>query len=243
LTASPPAKSAIEARGITKSFHTQPVLRGLDLTLAWGECLALFGPNGSGKTTLVRVLSTIARQDGGSLRVAGYDSSREALAVRQGIGVLMHQTFLYDHLTGLENLRFYARMYGVPDSEARIRQVTAQMHAEPFLHRRVLTLSHGMQKRIALARALLHAPRVLLLDEPESGLDQEALGLMADALRRHCGAGGAVLMTTHNVEAGLGMANRVGVLAGGRLAYETATVGVSPAAFREAYARAAGSGA
>lgn len=231
---------AIEVRHLFKSFHTLPVLRNLDLSLGWGECLALFGPNGSGKTTLVRVLATLAGYDQGSVRIASYDPLSQAASVRQSIGVLTHQTFLYDHLTGLENLRFYGRMFQVPDLAARIETVASHLRIEPVLGRRTHTLSHGMQKRVSLARALLHRPRVLLLDEPGAGLDPEALSLVERLLQEHRERGGAVLMTTHDVEEGLALADRVAVLSGGRLAFQAARGEVTTQEFRKLYHQLAG---
>ncbi len=222
-----------------KSYHTQPVLRGVDFHLAWGACLALFGPNGSGKTTLVRTIATLAHHDDGLLRIASHDPAKEASAVRRAIGVLAHQTFLYDYLTGLENLRFYGRMYGVMQLDARIQELAHDLAFEPYLHRRVQTLSHGTQKRLALARALLHKPRVLLLDEPETGLDPEALILLERLLKRHCESGGAVLLTTHNVEEGLALSDEVAILSGGRIAYHEPKGKTSASEFRSLYARVA----
>ncbi|MSP78498.1 MAG: heme ABC exporter ATP-binding protein CcmA [Dehalococcoidia bacterium] len=232
--------AAIEARGLTKAFHTQSVLRGLDFTLPWGACLSLFGANGSGKTTLVRTLATLTRHDSGTLRIASLDPARQATEVRQTIGVLTHQTFLYDHLTGLENLHFYGRMYGVPAMDTRIVELARALDFERYMSRRVHTLSHGMQKRIGLARALLHRPRLLLLDEPETGLDQHAIGILERLLKDHCAQGGSVFLTTHNVEKGLTMADHVAILVDGRIAYYQPRALVTPADFRSLYIRVAG---
>ena len=234
------APVAIDASALAKAFHPRPVLRGMDLRLAWGECLALFGPNGAGKSTLIRVLATLARQDAGRVLVAGKDTLRSPAEARRALGVLTHQTMLYDHLTSAENLRFYGRMFSLPHVDERIRHVAGQLGIEPHLERRVHTLSHGIQKRVSLARALLHRPRVLLLDEPETGLDPDALDILARVLERHRGDGGAVLLTTHNVEEGLALATRVGILADGRLAYEAPRQHVTAQTFLARYAQAAG---
>ncbi|MBM3947259.1 MAG: ABC transporter ATP-binding protein, partial [SAR202 cluster bacterium] len=198
---------------------------------------------GAGKTTLVHIMATLARQDEGVVRVAGHDTMRSASQVRLSTGVLTHQTMLYDHLTVAENLRFYGRMFAVRGLAARISELTAGLDMDAFLHRRVVTLSHGMQKRASLARALLHRPRVLLLDEPESGLDPATLGLLAQALSRHRADGGAVLMTTHRVEEGLALGSRVAILAEGRIAFESACEGLTAEALRERYAQVTGASA
>lgn len=205
--------------GLTKSFGYQPVLKGVELKIRWGDFITIFGPNGAGKTTLLQVLATLLRPSSGRAKVAGLDLARQAREIRRRIGVVSHDTFLYDDLTAYENLRFYGRMYEVPHLEERIAQVISQVGLEAQLHHRVRTLSHGMQKRLAIARAIIHSPSVLFLDEPESGLDQEALGRLM-AVPDSLGEGRTIIMTTHNIERGLLMGNRVAILAKGRIAYE-----------------------
>lgn len=233
-------RKAIEARQVRKAFGTAAVLRGLDLEVAWGDSLSLFGPNGSGKTTLVRVLATLARQDEGVVRIAGHDSARSATQVRRFVGVLTHQTMLYDHLSVAENLRFYGRMFGVRDLSQRIEELASVLEFGAFVNRRVATLSHGMQKRASLARGLIHRPRVLLLDEPESGLDPAAMRLLASVLRQHRAEGGAVLLTTHSLQQGLALGSRVGILSGGQVAFEAPSEGLTTEALRAQYVQVTG---
>ena len=213
------------------------MLRDLDLEVGWGERFVLFGGNGSGKTTLVKTLATLARPDGGLIRVAGWDGRRQGAMMRRFIGVVTHQSLLYDELTGYENLRFYGRMYRVPDLDQRIRVVADLVGATQRLSARVRTLSHGMQKRFSLARALLHDPPVLLLDEPETGLDQEALELLDAILTPSGDNPRTVLMTTHSLERGLALSDTVAILAGGRIAYQESRSTLDVAGFRGTFLR------
>jgi heme ABC exporter ATP-binding subunit CcmA len=231
---------AIEAQGLTKLYGNRPVLRGLDQTVPWGETLALFGPNGSGKSTFIKLLASLALPNSGRIRIGGLDVRKDGPGVRRLIGVVSHQTFLYDELTPMENLRFYARMFGIRDADARASSVAARLGIEPFLHTRVRTLSHGMQKRVALARALLHEPRLLLLDEPETGLDQAALTLLEGVLAEHRAAGGSAVVTTHNVERGLAVSDTVAILAHGRIAYCERRGTVEVAGFQRIFQRYTG---
>ena len=222
----------IQVNGLNKSFGGPPVLRELHLDVEWGERLVLFGGNGSGKTTLVKTLATLMRPDAGTVRVAGWDARDQGPMLRRSIGVVTHQPLLYDELTGYENLRFYGRMYRVVGLEARIRSVAATMGMVHHLNTRVRTLSHGMQKRLSLARALLHDPPILLLDEPETGLDPEALELLDVFLTTACETPRTVLMTTHNLERGLAIGNSVAILAQGRIVYHESRHALAVAEFR-----------
>lgn len=227
--------SAIHTHGLTKHYGNRPVLRDIDLELPWGEVLSLFGPNGAGKTTLVRLLAGLTRPTGGSIRIAGLDPERRGIEVRRLLGVVTHQTFLYDELTARENLRFYARMYGLGNADDRIEEVSATLGSSSYLDARVRTLSNGMQKRVSLARAVLHRPRLLIFDEPEAGLDQEALDLVEALLKAHRAEGGSAVVTTHNVERGLSIADRVIILANGRISYDEPSGMLEPVSFRDTY--------
>jgi heme ABC exporter ATP-binding subunit CcmA len=227
--------SAIHVHGLLKHYGNRPVLRGIDLELPWGEVLSLFGPNGAGKTTLVRLLAGLTRSTSGSIRIGGLDPERKGLEVRRLLGVVTHQTFLYDELTAQENLRFYARMYGLGNADDRIEEVATTLGITSYLNARVRTLSNGMQKRVSLARAVLHRPRLLIFDEPEAGLDQEALGLVETLLDAHRLEGGSAVVTTHNVERGLSIADRVIILSNGRISYDEGARDIEAISFRETY--------
>ena len=217
--ATAPEGAAIEIRGLSKSFGRTPVLRKLDLEVPWGEVLTVLGPNGSGKTTLVKVLATLTRPDEGTVSVAGHDLARSGQGIRRIAGVVTHDPLMYDELTGYENLRFVCRMFGLDGADDRISSVAEQLGVTARLHQRTGTLSHGMRKRLSIARALLHDPLVLLMDEADSGLDQEALAMLDGILSDPTRPLRTVLMTTHNLERGLALGRGLAILANGGIAY------------------------
>jgi len=230
----------IEIRGLVKSFGHNVVLRGVDLEVASGQFLTLVGPNGAGKTTLIRILATLSKATSGTVLVDGFDLANEIIDIRKHVGFVSHQTLLYGDLTPDENLRFYGRMYDVPDLEDRIEVVLQQVGLEGRRHEPVRTFSRGMQQRLAIARAILHRPSVLLLDEPDTGLDQHATEMLHQLLATVGTEGRTVLMTTHNLERGLAMGDRVAILARGRIAYETDKNALDLEGFREVYYRFVG---
>ncbi|MEE8345850.1 MAG: ABC transporter ATP-binding protein, partial [Dehalococcoidia bacterium] len=160
----------IEALGLWKTFGSLEALRGVNLKVSPGERLAIVGPNGSGKSTLLKVLATLLRPSAGTARLAGLDVQKQALEVRRLVGVICHQTFLYGELTALENLEFYGRLYGLPHPSDQARQQLRLVGLEEQADVLSRVLSRGMLQRLALARALLHDPPILLLDEPDTGL-------------------------------------------------------------------------
>ena len=213
---------AIDVRGLSKSYGRTQVLRDLDLQIPWGQTLTVLGPNGSGKTTLIKTLATLSKPDAGEIRIADISSRRSGVRVRRVIGVVTHEPLLYDGLTGEENLRFFARMFALDHIEDRVQTVAGQMGVSDRLDVRVGTLSHGMRRRFSIARALLHSPRVLIMDEPESGLDQEALSLLESLIADRTNPNRAILMTTHNFERGIALADHVAILSRGHIAYDGA---------------------
>ena len=211
---------AIEVKRLSKSYGEHHALRGIDLKVRWGDILAIFGPNGAGKTTLVKVLATLVKPSSGDVSVAGFDLKQDALMIRRRIGVVTHQTLLYDDLSAYENLRFYGKMYDVSNLRDRINQLLAQAGLESRIHDPVRTLSRGMQQRLAIARALIHDPPVLLLDEPGTGLDQHASALFANILNSKANKQRAILITSHSLEQGAALSNRIAIMADGKIAYE-----------------------
>lgn len=210
---------AILAEGLEKSYREWPVLWGLDMSLPWGESLSLFGANGSGKTTLLRILATSARPDAGTIRIAGHDLRRHTAEVRRRVGVVGHRSYLYDDLTPRENLNYYARLYGIRDRDARISDALERVGLSARANHRVRTLSNGMERRAAIARAILHQPDVLLLDEPETGLDQDSRQMLGDLLGQWTSEGRSVVLTTHDIDLGIEWGHRSAVLSGGRLSF------------------------
>lgn len=231
---------AIEVQGLTKSFGNHLALKGVELRVREGEFLTIFGPNGSGKTTLIKVLATTMKPSSGSVRVAGFDLQDSPIPIRRKIGVVSHQTFLYDDLTAFENLKFYGRMYDVPNLEARIHEVITKVGLASRLHHQVRTLSRGMQQRLSIARAVLHRPSIMLLDEPETGLDQYATAMLREVLDALSAENGTVIMTTHRLEYGLEMGDQVAILAGGRIAYQESKQSLDVDSLRQTYYRLTG---
>jgi heme exporter protein A len=207
----------IHVRGLVKSFGDHVVLRGIDLDVERGECLALVGPNGAGKTTLLRILATLSRPSGGKVYVAETDLEDGAIPVRRQIGFLSHEPLLYGDLSAEENLRFYGRMYDVASLSERIPFMLRQVGLERSRYDLVRTFSRGMKQRLAIARALLHDPPVLLLDEPYTGLDRQAAQMLDTVLEDAGLSSRTVMLTTHNLERGLGMCGRVALLIDGQI--------------------------
>ena len=230
----------VDVRGLWKSFDSVPVLRGLNLRVAAGQRAVIVGPNGSGKTTLFKVLATLLRPSAGAAWVAGFDIRSQTGEVRRNVGVLCHQTYLYGELTCQENLLFYARMYGVADPPQRSRQMLRLVGLERQADTLVRSLSRGMQQRLALARAIIHEPLVLLLDEPDTGLDQRWTGVLRDLVAERAAQGGTTLLTTHNLERSLDLADRVAVLNGGRIVFSARRDDLDVGSFKEAYSRHTG---
>jgi heme exporter protein A len=212
-------RPVVEVDAVGKAFGRAVILRDVTLAVAPGEAIALFGPNGAGKSTLLRVLATLMRPTSGTLRLFGEVPA--AAALRRRIGVVAHQSFLYPDLTARENLRFYARMYGLDVTDERADAWLARVSLTDAADRTVRLFSRGMEQRLALARGLMHDPELVLLDEPWSGLDAAAGDWLAGLLRELRAAGRTVIVATHDFQRGLGVATRAIVLHRGRLAWET----------------------
>ncbi len=210
-------QKAVIVNDLCKTYANAPVLSRVNVEIDWGELVVLFGSNGAGKTTFLRVLSTRVRPDNGTITVAGYDSRTKPNELRRSIGVVGHQGLLYDDLTASENLKFYARMYGLKDVQTCVSRCLELVGLESKSGSKVRTLSHGMQKRLGIARALLHDPMVLLLDEPESGLDVYSRDNLKEILFKWIERGRTVVMTTHSVDIGSGWATRTLMLSGGQI--------------------------
>ena len=173
----------ISVKKLVKRFGTKTVLRGLDFQACQGEFVAILGPNGAGKTTFLRILASLSRPTMGELSVAGYRLPAQAAAVRSRLGVVTHLPLLYGDLTADENLRFYGRMYALSDLRIRIDEVLEMVGLILRRHDLVRTFSRGMQQRLAIGRAILHNPEVMLFDEPHTGLDQDACDMLDELLR------------------------------------------------------------
>ncbi len=205
----------IEVRKLVKRFGMKTILRGLDFEVQPSEFVALLGPNGAGKTTFLRILASLSRPSLGEVSVAGYRLPDQAAAVRARLGVVSHLPLLYGDLTAEENLRFFGRMYGVSNIEARITEVLEMVGLASRRRDLVRTFSRGMQQRLAIGRAVFHDPDVMLFDEPYTGLDQDASAMLDDVLRSVAAKGRTVVMTSHDLIHSGDLATRFDVLSRG----------------------------
>jgi len=205
----------IKVRKLVKRFGLKTVLRGLDFEVEQGEFVALLGPNGAGKTTFLRILASLSRPSMGGVNIAGYRLPDQAAAVRRRLGVVSHQPLLYGDLTAEENLRFYGRMYGVSNLQERVMEVLELVGLTTRRRDLVRTFSRGMQQRLAIGRAVLHDPDVVLFDEPHTGLDQDASAMLDTVLQEVAARGRTVVMTSHDLARTADLASRFDVISRG----------------------------
>ena len=208
----------IEVKKLVKRFGLKTILRGLDFSVQPGEFVALLGPNGAGKTTFLRILATLSRPSLGQVQVAGYNIPNQAAEVRAKLGVVSHLPLLYPDLTAEENIRFYGRMYGIADMETRVTEVLQMVGLDNRRKDLVRTFSRGMQQRLAIGRAVVHDPEVMLFDEPYTGLDQYASEMLDDVLRSVAAKGRTVVMTSHDLARAEDLATRFDILSRGVIA-------------------------
>ncbi|MEW6172468.1 MAG: ABC transporter ATP-binding protein [Bacillota bacterium] len=224
----------IEVKNLSKFFGKRKVLDKVSFSLEKGGFISLFGPNGAGKTTLIKIISTLMAPSEGEVRLAGVDPRKDSAAVRARIGLISHNPLLYMDLSAEENLRFYGAMYGVEKLAPRVNDLLDRVE---LTHRRydlVRTFSKGMIQRLAIARALLHAPSVLFLDEPHNGLDPHAVEIfenLLDGIRKDH----TFIMITHNIERGLELCSKAMILYNGRVVFHHDREGIDIDTFREIY--------
>ena len=218
---SPPAPFALEVCALVKRFD-RPAVNGLDLTVRAGEFYALLGPNGAGKTTTLRMIAGLLRPDAGTIRVTGIDALAEPEAAKNVMAWISDEPMIYDKLTPLEYLEFVAGLWDIaPElAEPRARELLHWLDLLPHAHERCEGFSKGMRQKVALAGALIHEPRLIILDEPLTGLDAGSARQVKSVLRERVRAGGTIIMTTHILEVAERMADRIGVIAHGRLIAE-----------------------
>lgn len=207
-------------RQVTKSFGQHRVLDALDLEVQPGELLCLLGRNGAGKTTLLKILAGLLKPESGSIWLDDRQVNYAESNARHNIGLVMHQPFLYEHLSGLENLRFYARLYQVPDDDGALETALSQVGMQRFGNKPVRAYSRGMKQRLTIARALLHHPQILLLDEPYTGLDLQGSLVFNQLMLEQKQQGHIVIMTTHDISHALPISSHFAFLARGRVAEE-----------------------
>jgi heme exporter protein A len=223
----------VVATGLRRTFAGVTVLAGVDLVVEGGECVALLGANGAGKTTLLRVLATLLRPSGGRLELFGEDAALRPTAALRKLGYVGHESSCYGDLTATENLAFYAELYGVADAARRIAELIDWTGLGIAARRPARTFSRGMTQRLALARAILHRPELLLLDEPFNGLDPQATAMLETLLVDLRASGHAIVLSTHDVPRATALATRVVMLHRGRIDWDGSageTAGVAIAA-------------
>jgi heme exporter protein A len=225
--------NALEAEDIRKTFGHFTALAGITLAVERGEFLALFGRNGAGKTTFLKVAATLVRHTHGKLRVEGVDIGEQPEQARRHIGFLSHNTYLYRDLNPVENLRFFARLYGLENPDPRIDMLLDRVGLSRRRSDAVRSFSRGLHQRLGIARVMLHDPSLILLDEPYTGLDANAVGTLNNMLDEASAAGKTIVLTTHDLEQGLRSATRAAIIDRGKVVF---TGAARDQAIREAYA-------
>lgn len=209
--------SIISVNKLFKRFGLKTVINGLSFEAQEGEFVAILGPNGAGKTTFLRILSSLSKPTLGDVRIAGFRLPTESAHVRRSLGIVSHLPLLYGDLTGEENLRFYGKMYGVLELNERLNYVLDLVGLYNRKRDLVRTYSRGMQQRLAIGRAILHDPVVMLFDEPHTGLDQDACNMLDSVLLQVAAQGRTVVMTSHDLSRAADLASRFDVLSRGKI--------------------------
>ena len=225
---------ALESEDIHKTFGHFTALAGVNLTVKRGEFVTLFGRNGAGKTTFLKIAATLVRPTRGKLRIEGFDIREEPEQARRHIGFLSHNTYLYRDLSSIENLRFFCRLYGVSDSDFRIEAILDRVGLRRRAKDPVRSFSRGLHQRLGIARVMLHDPSLILLDEPYTGLDANAVDILNEILDEATRSGKTVILTTHDLEQGLRASTRTLIIDRGKLVFDGDSQG---RAVREAYAQ------
>lgn len=220
MTGAVAVSGALVASGVSRRFGARTVVREVSLSLDSGDCLALFGPNGAGKTTLLRLLGGLLSPHGGTVSLHGHTLPGEA-DTRRLLGVISHKSMLYDALTVRENVTFAAECQGVRDVRAAVDGVLDRLLVRDREQQPVRALSRGLQQRVSIARALVHGPRLVLLDEPYTGLDEVGARALTDALRALKASGATVVLITHNLAEGLELATHTAIMREGRFVHES----------------------
>ncbi len=230
----------IKATNLSKKIGAKMILRGIDLHIPKNQFITVFGPNGAGKSTLLKILSLLMKPSTGEIIINGIDAKKDPTIISKQLGVISHQTFLYENLTAWENLQFYGRMYDVPHLRDRIYEVLQQVGLEFSLQDPVRTFSRGMQQRLAIARAILHNPAILFLDEPYTGLDPHAIQILNGVLAGLSNADRTIFMVTHNFEEGLDITDRVLFVVKGSIVYDGDNTAFTRDELKQLYLQKAG---
>jgi heme exporter protein A len=225
----------IEFKDVSKSFAVRRVLDKVSFTAERGQTVFLCGVNGAGKTTLLRIIAGLLSADAGTVKLCGVSLKSDPEQAKRNLGVISHKSMLYPDLTVTENLSFFADLYGVQDSKSRIAELLAEAKLTSYRHDKVSILSRGLLQRLAIARALIHSPSILLADEPFTGLDTDSCLHLKETLGRFAGAGGTVVMTTHETHLGLLCSSRVLLLDGSQVTLDRMTAEIDTGRFVDDY--------
>jgi ABC-type multidrug transport system, ATPase component len=217
-----PMDSIISINGLSKTFGHRKALNNINLEIGTGEFVAIFGPNGAGKTTLLKVMSTIIEPTRGTVLINGIESKKDPSKIRGMIGAISHDTYLYDELTARENLVFFSRMYGIGKNEIdeRVESILKSVDLLPRADDRTASFSRGMKQRLSIARAMLHHPAILLMDEPYTGLDQHAAENFERVLMNTGSSGVTRIMITHNIERAFELCDRMLIMDRGEIRFD-----------------------
>ncbi|MFF2448636.1 ABC transporter ATP-binding protein [Neobacillus sp. NPDC058068] len=207
----------IEIKKLTKQADNKLILRGVDLSIKKGETVAIIGPNGAGKSTLLKVLATLIKPTSGLIKINGLDLKKNHIDIKKLLGYLPHSSLLYDHYSPLENLVFFGNIYGVDDVEQRAIKLVKEVGLSFFLNEPVKNFSRGMIQRIAIARAIIHDPEILLLDEPHTGLDQGAISILNNVILSMKEKGATTLMVTHDFKQAAEICDRIIIVKNGKI--------------------------
>ena len=207
----------IDIKGLTKQADNKLILRGIDLSIKQGETVAILGPNGAGKSTLLKVLSTLIKPTTGQVMINGLNLKKNQLEIKKLFGYLPHSSLLYDQYSPLENLVFFGELYGVNNPEKRATELVKEVGLSFFLNEPVKNFSRGMIQRIAIARAIVHEPKILYLDEPHTGLDQGAIAILNNVIVSMKEKGTTTLMVTHDFKQAAEICDRILIMKNGKI--------------------------
>ncbi|MGG3469954.1 heme ABC exporter ATP-binding protein CcmA [Neobacillus pocheonensis] len=207
----------IEIKKLTKQADNKLILRGVDLQVKKGETVAILGPNGAGKSTLLKVLATLIKPTSGMVKINGLELKKNHIEIKKILGYLPHSSLLYEHYSPLENLVFFGKVYGVKEVEQRAIKLVKDVGLSFFLNEPVKNFSRGMIQRIAIARAIVHDPEVLLLDEPHTGLDQGAISILNNVILSMKEKGATTLMVTHDFKQAAEICDRIIIVKNGKI--------------------------
>ena len=227
--------TVIDISSVSKTFAARPVLKNIDFCIARGQSVCLCGVNGVGKSTLLRIITGLLQPDEGSVRICGYSVAGDPEKTKPRLGVISHKSMVYSDLTVFENLSFFANLYGVKNSTARVKELLADVGLMPYRYDKAGILSRGLLQRLAIARALVHQPTVLLADEPFTGLDADACKHLISVLSDFAQNAGTILMTTHDINIALKCCDRAVVLDKGSLIFDAMTADMDTDSFAQDY--------